>query len=340
MASRYQQGEGGTGTIRRDSVSLRRKCEKRLVLENTDRQILSDDSKRKAYDQYGAASTEEGFDPNFARGGGGFGGFQGFGGGFGGQAGNTGDLFESLFGGAFGGGSFGGGGRGNRPVRGDDLETTVTLSFLEACMGAKRKLDINPVVDCKPCSGSGLKPGQKKTTCSTCRGTGEQTFQVSGMFMASSCRACGGEGSTIPKGAKCGDCQGVGRVKERKEVDVEIPAGIEDGMKVKLPGHGDQPISAKGPAGDLYVRVVVKASPVFKRQGTNVYHEAKVPLHVAMLGGRVRIPTLEGDVELRVREGTQNGEEAVLKGRGVKSVYGLSRDRGDLVVGWKIQIPR
>jgi molecular chaperone DnaJ len=304
-------------------------------------QILSDESKRHAYDQYGAASTEEGFDPNFARGAGGFGGFQGFGG-FGGQPGSTGDLFESLFGSAFGGGgAFGSaGGRANRPMRGDDIEATVNLSFLEACSGAVRKLSFSPVVSCKPCSGSGLKPGQKKSQCTTCRGTGQQTFQVSGMLMASSCQACGGTGSVIPRSARCGECDGLGRLKEKQEIEVDIPAGIEDGMKVKLPGHGDMPLGGNGPPGDLFVRVNVKASPVFRRQGTNIYHDAKVPLHTALLGGKVRIPTLEGDVEVRVREGTQNGEEAVLKGRGVKSLIGLSRERGDLIVGWRIQIPR
>jgi molecular chaperone DnaJ len=161
------------------------------------------------------------------------------------------------------------------------------------------------------------------------------------MFMASTCQACGGAGSTIPRSARCGECDGVGRVKERKVVDVQIPEGVEDGMRVKLPGSGDAPLSANGPPGDLYVRVSVKPSTVFRRQGTTLYHDAKVPLHTALLGGRVRIPTLEGDVEVRVREGTQNGEEAVLKGRGIKSVYGhRGGERGDLVVGWKIQIPR
>ena len=132
-------------------------------------------------------------------------------------------------------------------------------------------------------------------------------------------------------------------MKERKEVDVEIPGGIEDGMKIKIPASGDMPLSSSGPPGDLFVRVAVKPSSVFRRQGTNLYHDAKVPLHTALLGGKMRIPTLEGDVEVRVREGTQNGEEAVLKGRGVKSVYvgrGSKGDRGDLVVGWRIQIPR
>jgi molecular chaperone DnaJ len=160
------------------------------------------------------------------------------------------------------------------------------------------------------------------------------------MIMASTCQSCSGAGTTIPRGAKCGSCDGIGRVKSKKEVDVEIPAGIEDGMRVKLPGMGDMPLSASGPAGDLFVRVNVRSSPVFRRQGSNLYHDAKVPLHVALLGGRVRIPTLEGDVEVKVREGTQNGEEAVLKGRGVKSVYGGGGARGDLMVGWKVQIPR
>ena len=154
------------------------------------------------------------------------------------------------------------------------------------------------------------------------------------------CQTCGGQGSTIPRGAKCGECDGVGRVKEKREVEVDIPAGVEDGMTVRVPGVGDMPIGASGPPGSLLVRVNVKPSAVFRRQGANLYHDAKVPLHTALLGGRVRIPTLEGDVEVRVREGTQNGEEAVLKGRGVRTVYGRGRERGDLVVGWKIQIPR
>ncbi|TXT11221.1 hypothetical protein VHUM_01972 [Vanrija humicola] len=310
--------------------------------------ILSDDTKRQAYDRYGSASTQEGFDPDmFSRAGaGGFGGFQDFGGAFGGRGGNPSDLFEQLFGGAFGGGApFGAGGPGGagpraRQVRGDDLESSITLSFNDACAGVTRKVMVTPVVDCKPCHGSGLKPGEKKTTCGTCRGTGQQAFQVQGMFMASTCPTCGGSGSVIPRSARCDSCDGVGRVKERKEVDVEIPAGIEDGMKIKIPGAGDMPLSAQGPPGDLYVRVNVKQSSVFRRQGTNLYHEAKVPLQTALLGGRVRVPTLEGDVEVRIREGTQYGQEAVLKGRGVKSLYGRKGERGDLIVSWNIQIPR
>ncbi|WVQ85669.1 chaperone DnaJ [Cryptococcus sp. DSM 104549] len=296
--------------------------------------ILSDDTKRQAYDRYGSASTEEGF----GAGSGGFGGFQGFGGGFGGRGGHE-DLFESLFGSAFGGRP-GGAGR-QRPVRGDDLEAGINLSFFEACNGTSRTITITPVVDCKPCTGSGLKPGQKKTRCPTCNGSGQQTFNVQGMYMASTCGTCSGTGESIPRGAKCGSCDGVGRVKEKKEVEVEIPAGVEDGMLIRVPHKGDMPLGASGPPGDLLVRVSVKPSSVFRRQGVNIYHDAKVPLHVALLGGIIRIPTLEGDVDVKVKGGTQNGEEAVLRGRGVKSVYGRGRnDRGDLIVGWNVQIPR
>jgi molecular chaperone DnaJ len=281
------------------------------------------------------------------RGAGGFGGFQDFGSAFGGRGGNAGDLFEQLFGSAFGagrggGGPFGGaaGGGRARQMRGDDLETVVNVSFADAAHGTHRKITINPVVDCAPCHGSGLKAGEKKSTCSTCRGTGQQAFQVQGMFMASTCPACGGTGSVIPPSARCGECGGVGRVKEKREVDVDVPAGVEDGMRIKIPGAGDMPLGASGQPGDLLVRVNVQPSRVFRRQGTNIYHEAKVPLQTALLGGRVRIPTLEGEVDVKIREGTQYGEEAVLKGRGVKALYGRKGERGDLIVTWKVQIPR
>jgi molecular chaperone DnaJ len=321
------------------------------------RQTLSDETKRKAYDQYGSASQQPGFDPNaFGRnpfggggGGGGFGGFQdfgsAFGGGAGGMGGNASDMFEQLFG-AFGGaggrsGPFGGmgGGAGPRaPARGEDIETVVSISFMDSCSGTKKKVSITPIVECSTCTGSGLKAGAKRDTCTTCRGTGQQTFSLQGMLMASSCQACGGAGSVVRRGDRCGGCEGVGRVKEKRTVEVDIPAGIEDGMKIRMPTAGDIPLSGPGTPGDVLVRVNVQPSKQFRRQGSNLYHTSQVPVHTALLGGRMRIPTLEGDVEVRVKGGTRDGEEAVLKGRGVKSVYG--RERGDLVVNWKIVIPR
>lgn len=199
---------------------------------------MSDPKKREAYDQYGAASQQEGFDPDtFGRSGpfgaGGFGGFQDFGGAFGGAGGRSqSDVFESLFGAAFGGGArtsgnpFSGFGNPNRQARGDDIEVNVGISFLEACKGATRTINITPVVDCNTCSGSGLKAGHKRTTCTSCSGTGTRTFMVqSGFQMATTCNLCNGTGSTLPKNGKCGDCGGVGKVKTRKSVEVKVPAG-------------------------------------------------------------------------------------------------------------------
>lgn len=315
-----------------------------VVLIDFVNQILSDDKKRAAYDQYGSASQQPGFDADaFSRspfGAGGFGGFQDFGGAFGGArggGGNASDLFEQLFG-AFSGGGAGGRAGPRAPQRGEDIESTINISFMESCSGVKKTVTVTPVVECKTCTGSGLKPGATRNTCSTCRGTGQQTFSLQGMMMASTCQSCGGSGSTVPRSSRCGECEGVGRVKERKTVDVEIPAGIEDGMKIRLPTSGDIPLSGPGTPGDLLVRVNVMPSKVFRRQGSNLYHVSTIPVHVALLGGKMRIPTLEGDVEVRVKNGTRDGEEAVLKGRGVKSVYG--RERGDLIVNWKLAIPR
>ncbi|KAJ9107904.1 hypothetical protein QFC19_002647 [Naganishia cerealis] len=238
--------------------------------------ILSDDKKRAAYDQYGSASQQPGFDADaFSRspfGAGGFGGFQDFGGAFGGArgGGNASDLFEQLFGAFSGGGGAGGRGGPRAPQRGEDIESTITISFMESCSGAKKSVTISPVVECKTCSGSGLKS--------------------------------------------------------------------EDGMKIRMPTSGDIPLSGPGTPGDLLVRVNVAPSKSFRRQGSNLYHTSTIPVHVALLGGKMRIPTLEGDVEVRVKNGTRDGEEAVLKGRGVKNVYG--RERGDLIVNWKLSIPR
>jgi molecular chaperone DnaJ len=224
------------------------------------------------------------------------------------------------------------------PTRGEDIEVSTNITFMESCQGVKKKLVITPIVNCSSCTGSGLKAGAKRDTCTTCRGTGQQTFNLQGMLMASTCQACGGAGSVVRRGDRCGSCEGVGRVKERKSLDIDIPAGVEDGMKVRMPSAGDAPLSGPGAAGDVLVRVNVQPSKQFRRQGSNLYHLSQIPVYVAMLGGKMRIPTLEGDVEVRVKGGTRDGEEAVLKGRGVKSVYG--RERGDLIVNWKVSLPR
>lgn len=160
----------------------------------------------------------------------------------------------------------------------------------------------------------------------------------SGFQMASTCSTCQGTGTTVPPGSQCNSCAGLGQVRTRKSVKVDIPAGVEDGMTIRVPSMGDSPASGKGRPGDLLVRVNVASSKVFRRQGPNLHHEARVPLHAALLGGRVRVPTLDGDVDVRIPAGTQQGEEMILKGRGASSVFG--RDKGDLFVTFAVQLPR
>ncbi|PFH49201.1 hypothetical protein AMATHDRAFT_148155, partial [Amanita thiersii Skay4041] len=307
--------------------------------------ILKDEKKRADYDKYGAASQQQGFDPNAfssARGfgggfAGGFPGFQGFGASFGATGrGDPSDLFEQLF-------NFGGGRARGSPfsdsMRGADLETTVNLSFLEACKGATRRVNISPIANCGTCSGSGLKKGAKRSTCSACGGSGHRTFVIdNGFQMASTCNACGGVGSTVPRSGQCSSCDGVGRVQVKKTVTVTIPSGVEDGMTVRVPNAGDVPASGKGQTGDLLVRVNVAPSKLFVRQGSNLYHKAQIPLHTALLGGRVRIPTLDGEVDVRLPGGTQQGEEMVLKGRGVAPA--LHGSTGDLFVTFMVLLPR
>lgn len=301
-------------------------------------QILSDDKKRADFDRFGSASTQQGFDSDaYTRasssfGGADYGGFGGFGGGGGGNS----DLFESLF------GAFGRGGQarpGQGQVVGEDIEVPITLAFEDAAKGTTRTVNISPVVDCHTCHGSGMKEGVKKTSCRTCGGSGTRTFTIqSGFQMASTCNACGGSGSVAPEGSNCGSCAGVGKVRERKQVEVKVPAGVDDGMKIRIDGKGDAPIGGKGRTGDLFVRVNVLPSKIFTRQGSNLYETVSVPFYTAILGGRARIQTLDKEVEVKVPNGTQPGEEMVLKGRGVKKLY--KDEFGDLTVKFNVTMPR
>lgn len=207
-------------------------------------QTLSDESKRAAYDSYGSASQDPNFNPNFGGGGGSpfgaggfsFGGDSSFGAGMGG--GPTGDLFSSLFG-AFGGGGMGG--RASRSFKGDDIEASVTISFLEACQGVSRTVQTTPVVECGTCAGSGMKAKAKKETCRACKGTGQRTFVIqSGFQMQSACNACNGVGSVIPAGQECGTCSGAGRVRERKTQKFDIPPGASTAVSESISGRSGE----------------------------------------------------------------------------------------------------
>lgn len=189
---------------------------------------MGDEKKRGAYDRYGAASQQEGFDPNaFSQGHpfAGFG-FQDFSNVFTGSgASSQADLFETLFG-AFGG-TRGGRTRAAENFRGDDIDMSINISFLDACKGTTRNVTVHPIVNCNTCSGSGLKPGAKRATCGACGGSGTKTFVIdSGFQMASTCPSCQGTGSTVPRSSQCGDCSGVGKVKIRKSIPVNIPPGL------------------------------------------------------------------------------------------------------------------
>ncbi|KAJ2751595.1 mdj1 protein precursor [Coemansia pectinata] len=284
---------------------------------------LSDESKRSSYDQFGTA------DPNMGGMGGGAGaGFGGFG--------NMEDILSQMF----GGGGFPGGARGGRggfTAVGEDIEAGVTIAFMDAVRGVRSHVTITPVVRCTPCSGSGARHGAKRHTCKTCGGSGQATFAMGGFHVQQPCPACGGEGSAVNAADRCGTCGGKGRVRERRTVDVDIPPGCDSGMRVRLAGQGDAPIDGDGPNGDLYVQVRVTPSKIFRRKGSDVYYDVDVPLHTALLGGAVRVPTVDGDVEVNVKQGAQPGDELRLRGKGIARVN--ARGRGDQYLTLKVRLP-
>lgn len=314
---------------------------------------MSDPQKREQFDQFGAA----GFDPSGA--GGPFGG-EGhpFGAGFGGAQGGFGaninfeDLFSSFMGGGRRGGGGGGGPFGGAHAQeifqGEDIEVQVNVSFVEAAKGAAKTINVMPLSTCGTCSGNGLKKGEKRSSCRACGGSGTRVHTVMGGFqMASTCTACGGTGSAISRGAECRSCQGEGVVRERKTLTVDIPGGIEDGMRLRVSGEGDAPPmgraaspNAKGRNGDLYVFVKVARDPKFTREGADILYTATIPLTTAILGGEVLIPTLEGDAKVRVATGTSTGDKMTLSGKGMPKLNSRRGAYGDLKVEFRVSMPK
>ncbi|KAJ1738870.1 mdj1 protein precursor [Coemansia sp. RSA 1086] len=284
---------------------------------------LSDESKRKSYDQFGTA------DPTGGMGGGPGAGFSGFG--------NMEDILSQMFGGGMGG--MGGRGRGGGFMSvGEDIDASVTISFMEAVNGARKSVTITPVVKCEPCGGQGARKGARRQTCKTCRGTGQAMFQMGGFHVQQPCPECSGEGSTISAKDRCSSCQGRGRVRERKSVQVDIPPGCDNGMRVKLQGMGDVPLEGEGPSGDLYVRVRVMPSKVFRRKGSDIYYDVELPFTTAILGGSVQVPTVDGDVEVKISPGVQPGDELRLRAKGVRKLQ--SSLRGDQYLNLKVRLPK
>ncbi|KFZ05289.1 hypothetical protein V501_08488 [Pseudogymnoascus sp. VKM F-4519 (FW-2642)] len=328
-------------------------------------ELLSDPKKKESFDMYGEAAFNQGGgpspggDPFGGAGspfGGGFGGFGGGGAGFGGAGGFGADFsFDDLFK-AFGGQAGKRGGRGGRGspfsqeevLVGDNIEVQASISFMEAAKGATKTISIMPMTTCKTCSGNGLKAGTKRTECKSCDGTGTRVhFMQGGFQMASTCGSCGGRGVTIPRGSECGTCDGDGVVRERKTINVDIPGGIEDGMRLRVDKEGDAPVTgaaappgARAVPGDLYVHVRVASDPKFSRSGSDVLYTATIPLTTALLGGEVRIPTLDGHVDVKVATGTGAGDKITLSGMGMKKLNARRAGTGDLKVEFKIAVPK
>ena len=298
--------------------------------------VLSDETKRKQYDQFGHAAFEQG-------GAGGAGGFnyqdmnvddilRGFG---------FGDIFSDLFGGGFGGGtssrsraqSY------NGPTKGRNVGTNVRISFEEAVFGCEKNVEINYKEECANCHATGAKPGTSPETCTTCGGNGQvvrNRQSILGMMReVSTCPDCGGSGKVIKD--KCPECRGTGYKTKKKKISVTIPAGIDSGQSIRISGMGE-PGTNGGSRGDLFVEVMVGRHPIFARDGLNLYSTASITFTEAALGGDVKIKTIDGDVLFPIKAGTQTDPRIRLKGKGVPSLRDKSK-RGDQYTTLVVKVP-
>ncbi len=275
-------------------------------------EILSDQEKRRRYDTFGHAGAQQGF-------GGGFEGFD-----FGRGSDIFGDIFEDFF----------GGGR-TRAARGTDLQYNLELSFEEAIYGKEVKLKIPRWEKCQECNGSGARSSTGIKTCPGCRGTGQLRFQQGFFSVSRPCGQCEGAGQIITE--PCGACKGRKRVHRERTLSVNIPAGIESGMRLRLSHEGEDGQNG-GPPGDLYVAVAVKPHPIFTRQDTDIVCDVPVSIVTAALGGKVAVPTLTGETIIKVPAGTQHDKLLRLKGLGVPSLK-HNKHAGDQIIRVKIEIP-
>lgn len=282
--------------------------------------VLSDPEKRAQYDRFGRAAFQGGGGP-----------------GQGGFSGDFSDLFNEVFADAFG--DFFGGQRGpsrrSGPERGSDLRYDLEITLEQAFSGAERQVVVPAAATCEPCSGIGATPGTSVETCATCGGVG-QVRASQGLFrVVRPCPSCGGAGRTIK--SPCKSCGGLGRLQRDKTLAVKIPAGVEDGTRIRLSGEGDSG-GRGGPPGDLYIFLSVKPHAIFERDAQDLYCRATVPMATAALGGEVEIPTIDGRrAKVNIPEGAQTGRRLRLKGDGMPSLR--SRDRGDLHVELFVETP-
>lgn len=288
--------------------------------------VLSDEQKRAAYDRYGKA----GVDPS-AAGAGGFGGFGGFGNMGGADINDFADIFSDFFG---GGRRREAGPRGPRAYAGNDLSYQMEISLEDAAKGKTLNIRIPAWETCKDCHGSGCRPGTSRKTCPTCHGTGSVRMSNGLFHIQQECPDCHGEGQVIAD--PCPSCKGTGRIRTTATVEVKIPAGINDGQRVRLAGRGEPGING-GPAGDLYVEIRLKPHEIFSRDGDDLHAELPISFVTAALGGTVEVPTLDGKTQVTIPEGTQNGKTFRLRDKGVANLR--TKEPGDLFLHVQIETP-
>ena len=273
-------------------------------------EILKDDEKRAAYDQFGHSGVEGmgAGGPNF-------------------NDININDIFGDIFGDVFGTRSR------SRRQRGSDLQYNLDLSLKDAVLGVKRKIKIPSHKKCSDCLGSGAEKGTGPTSCSNCGGSGQVRMQQGFFSIQQTCSACSGTGQVIK--SRCNSCNGFGAIKENKTLSVDIPAGVDNGDKVRLSGEGEW--MKGGRSGDLYVAIRVKDNPLFERDGRHLYIEAPIPIDVSILGGSIKIPTLEKTISLKIPSNTQTGKVFRIKGEGASIVR--DRRRGDILCRVIVETP-
>jgi len=302
-------------------------AEEKFKAVNEAYQVLSDAKKRAQYDRFGHAAAGAGaagtggFNPNdFAD----FGGFRGFE-----------DIFETFFGGGMGSRA-----RQREVPRGDDIEIRVEVTFEEAASGTRKKVRVTRYEECPTCSGSGAKPGTSPRTCPSCHGTGQVRASrqtVFGSFVTvQPCAQCAGTGKIIDE--PCRDCHGSGRVRKQRTIEVDIPAGIDNGDRLRVRGEGQAPPRGGGHPGDLYVTVRVKPHAHFRRDGTDVIYDLDISYPQAVLGTEVEVPTLQGNETVHIEPGTESGTWLRLRGKGIPHLRGYGR--GDQRIKVNIKVPR
>ena len=280
--------------------------------------VLSDPDKRARYDQFGTTDDQPGGNP--------FGGFNG----------DFGDIFESFFGGGFSGTRS----RPNAPERGNDLQMVLSITLEEAATGVARKITIPRWEPCEHCHGSGSEPGHDPKECPHCHGSGQIRQRVQTLFGAtmsvSTCPHCGGRGKIVVK--PCTECGGEGRIHRRREQELKVPAGVDNGTRLRVPGAGELGTNGGAP-GDLYIVMEVRDNPVFERDGAELHRSVSIPYPLAVLGGAWKAETLiDGTAEFNVPEGTAPGSTIRLRGKGMPRPRG--NGRGDMVLHVTIDVPK